>query len=95
MDLMQECKGSAQMKGGEDDFGEAGSTIITSNDKMLQRQLYDKGFTVIACVDQASDGGSRVERARCYPVVLDIPRDVANALAVEACFAASHASVPL
>ena len=52
----------------------------------MKQQLEDEGFTVLLCVDQASDGGSYVERARCYPIVLNIPRDIADELGVEANF---------
>ena len=77
----------AKQKGDDDDdLGDDRSSIITSNDKLIQQQLENNGFTVFLCVDQASDGGSRVERARCYPVVLDIPRDIADAMNVEANF---------
>ena len=38
---------AALVKGGEDDSGEAGSTIIISTDHMIQRQLEDKGSHLV------------------------------------------------
>ena len=86
-ELMNECevpkpKGADEWHGSDDE----NVKILTSNDKLIKQQLEEEGFTVILCVDPASDGGSRVERARCYPVVLDIPRDIADELAVEGNF---------
>ena len=75
-------KGADEGDGSDDE----NVNILTSNDKLIKQQLEEEGFTVILCVDQASDGGSRVERARCYPVVLDIPRDIAEELDVEGNF---------
>jgi len=62
-------KGADEGDGSEDE----NVNILTSSDKMIKQQLEEEGFTVIICVYQTSDGGSRVEQARCYPVVLDIP----------------------
>jgi site-specific DNA-cytosine methylase len=75
-------KGADEGDGSDDD----NVNILMSTNKLIKQQLEEEGFTVILCVDQASDGGSRVERARCYPVVLDIPRDIAEELDVEGNF---------
>ena len=87
-ELQNECE-VPRPKGGDqgETIDEEPGNIITSNDKLMKQQLEDEGFTVLLCVDQATDGGSYVERARCYPVVLDIPRDIADELDVEANFA--------
>ena len=80
----ERARGSeAKQGGGGDGSDDENAKILTSNDKLVKQLLEEEVFTVIICVYQASDGGSRVERARCYPVVLDIPRDIAEELDVE------------
>ena len=54
--------------------------------KVLKQQFEAKGFTVVLVYDSASAGGSRAERDRCYPVIYDIPRDIADKLDLEGNF---------
>ena len=54
--------------------------------KVLKQQFEAKGFTVVLVYDSASTGGSRAERDRCYPVIFDIPRDIADVLELEDTF---------
>ena len=51
--------------------------------KVLKEQFEANDFTCLLVYDSASAGGSRAERDRCYPVIYDIPRDIADSLELE------------
>lgn len=58
-------------------------TLQAMLSKVLKKQFEDKDFTCLLVFDSASAGGSRAERDRCYPVIYDIPRDIADSLELE------------